>query len=225
MLHWLADVLSPPRCAACSDLLPRAGSVFCAGCAASVERCLPSRSCIAFAMYGGALAHAIRRFKYEDASYLSRPLGALLRMACRAARFTADLVVPVPLHWHRLVARGYNQSALLARVAAAEVGARLATRALIRVVDTASQAELSRAERLTNVRGAFRVRLGPVVRNRSIALVDDVVTTGATLAACADTLLAAGARSVTGVVLARTAADLSVELAGDGAASASLRIN
>jgi ComF family protein len=211
MIRWLADILSPPRCAACSLMLSRGGVVFCASCAATVERCDSTESCLAFALYGGALAHAIHRFKYEDATYLARPLGALLRMACRAARLRVDLVVPVPLHVRRLSVRGYNQSALLAYEAAHELEAPSAARALWRVVDTASQVELSRAERLANVRGAFRARSPIQVQGRSIALVDDVITTGATLAACTSALLDAGARSVTSVVLARTPTDLSLD--------------
>jgi ComF family protein len=234
MLRWLAEVLSPPRCAACSLALPHLGRVFCSACAATVERiapaafgarqsvgpaafgarllvCSPTDECIAFASYGGALATAIRHFKYEDAAYLARPLGALLRMACRAAKFRADLVVPVPLHRHRLIERGYNQSALLAREVAAELGVRLAARALARITDTAVQAELARGARHANVRGAFRVRSPRAVEGRAIALVDDVMTTGATLSACATPLLEAGARSVKRVVLARTLTDLSAD--------------
>src|SRR5882672_6157408 len=154
MLRWLADILSPSRCAACSLRLPDGGRVFCAACAATVERIarggLCSDECIAFASYGGALSTAIRRFKYEDAAYLARPLGALLRTACRAADLRADLVVPVPLHHHRLVERGYNQSALLASEVAVELGARMAPRALARVTHTAVQAELARGARHAN---------------------------------------------------------------------------
>jgi ComF family protein len=216
MLRWLADLLSPARCAACSSALPGHDRVFCAVCAATVERIDPSpqwheEECIAFASYGGALGTAIRRFKYDDAAYLARPLGALLRAACRAAKLWAEVVVPVPLHPHRLAARGYNQSALLAREVAAELDTRFAARALARVIDTAAQAELTRDARHANVRGAFRVRSARLVEGLRIALVDDVMTTGATLSACASPLLQAGARSVTRVVLARTVTDLSAE--------------
>ena len=202
-MRWLADLLSPPRCAACSAALPDSLRAFCFVCAGTVERCALSGDCIAFASYGGAMATAIQRFKYEDGAYLSRPLGGLLRGACCAAALAVDLVVPVPLHPRKLALRGYNQSALLAGEIAAELGIAVAARALARVVDTAVQAELSRSARQTNVRNAFRLRSPMEVRGRAIALVDDVMTTGATLAACSEPLLRAGARQVTHVVLAR----------------------
>jgi ComF family protein len=172
----------------------------------SVERCGPLRDCVAFGSYGGALATAIRRFKYEDCAYLSRPLGALLRAACRSGDVQADLVVPVPLHPRRLAERGYNQSALLSAHVALELRTSVAARAIVRTIDTAAQAELSRGARRANIRHAFRVRSAVPVRGRAIALVDDVMTTGATLAACASVLLDAGAVAITSLVVARVLA-------------------
>ena len=212
-------MLSPPRCAACEAAVRR-DRVFCAACSTTVERCgmgdvasvraagpfagdLSSVD-VAFGFYGGALATAIRRLKYEDRPYLARPLGELLRGACRAAGIAAKLVLPVPLHPRRLVERGYNQAALLAAHVARELGAPLDTSALVRNVDTLAQAKLSGAERQTNLAAAMAVTSRVVARAQTVVLVDDVATTGATLGACRDVLLAAGARRVIGVVLART---------------------
>jgi ComF family protein len=211
LIDRLGDWLSPPRCAAC-DIAVARDHVFCAPCASSVERCHARRAgpCetddvdVAFGDYGGALAQAIRRLKYEERPYLARPLGALLRGACRARPIEVDAVVPVPLHPRRLVERGYNQSALLAAWVATELGAPLVTSALVRDVDTAPQVELAREERRANVATAFRVACPASVEGQQIALVDDVATTGATLGACRRILLEAGARDVTTVVLART---------------------
>jgi ComF family protein len=164
------------------------------------------------------MATAIRRFKYEDGAYLSRPLGGLLRGACRSAGLAVDLVVPVPLHSQKLALRGYNQAALLANEVGAELGAPVAARGLVRVVDTVAQADLARAARQTNLLRAFRVGAIRPLRNLSIALVDDVMTTGATLSACTEPLLAAGARRVTHVVLARTPSDLSADPSSQGGA-------
>jgi ComF family protein len=117
-----------------------------------------------------------------------------------------DLVIPVPLHPRRLRERGFNQAHLL--VAEARRGgilsprARLAPLALVRVRETRAQTRLSRAERLENPRGAFAAQR-EAVRGRSVLLVDDVMTTGATLDACARACLREGARSVDAVVVAR----------------------
>jgi ComF family protein len=203
LLEWLGNLLSPPRCAACAAALARAGAAFCVPCSASIEEC-EGEGPIAFAEYGGALARAIHRFKYEDSPELGRSLGALLRRACLRRRLEVDVVVPVPLHARRLATRGYNQSALLGRHVARCVGAALVTRALVRAVDTAPQVELPREARRSNVAGAFRVVRAVLVEGRSVALVDDVSTTGATLNACQEALIAAGASRVTSVVLART---------------------
>jgi ComF family protein len=206
----LGDFLSPPRCAACDAGVPRR-QVFCAPCAASVETCsAPSDGVpaddvpLAFGYYGGALAQAIRRLKYDDRPDLARPLGELLRSACRAAKLRADVVVPVPLHPRRLVERGYNQCALLAARVATEIEAPLVASALTRIVDTQPQAALPRDGRRTNVASVFGLRAQGSVEGRMVAVVDDVSTTGSTLDACCRALLFAGARGVVKIVLART---------------------
>jgi ComF family protein len=209
LIAALRRLVAPPRCAACdAPTEPRA--TFCAPCAASVERAATvTPEEIAFAEYGGALAAAVRRFKYSGRSDLARPLGALLRRAVRDARLgpvplhDVELVVPVPLHPRKLRQRGYNQVALLAVAVADELRVPLAARALVRVRDTAAQASLDRDERAANIDGAFRARSSAPVRARHIVVVDDVRTTGATTAACRSALLAAGAARVTTVVLAR----------------------
>ena len=205
---WLADTLAPPACAACDARLDRR-AVFCASCALAV---VPAEAdpapggtlILAFAVFGGPVALALRRFKYAGRADLGRPLGHLARHAVRAAGLVADVVVPVPLHPARLAERGYNQAALLGAEVARELGAPLEARGLGRTRNTAHQARLDRAGRLTNVTGAFRVRAPARVRGLRVVLVDDVATTGATLAACSAALLAAGALSVTALVVART---------------------
>jgi ComF family protein len=219
LIRLLGDLLSPPRCAACESTVTRQ-RVFCAPCAASVERCTgePASLCagpdarnideprvhVAFGYYGGALATAIRRLKYEDRPYLARPLGELLRGACRAAEARADVVIPVPLHLRRLAERGYNQSALLAAHVARELRAPLRTSVLTRTVDTVPQVELDGDSRRQNVENAFVVNAPASLRGRAVALVDDVSTTGATLRACGRALRAAGAELVMGFTLACT---------------------
>jgi ComF family protein len=205
VLAELAGALvSPPRCAAC-DAPIGLRRAFCPPCARTVIEAppVPAERAIAPFAYGGALARAIVRFKYEGAPHLARPLGGLLLRGARAlGDFAPHLVAPVPLHATRLVARGYNQAALLAAPVARVLRASLAVRALVRTRDTPQQAALARAQRLDNVRGAFAVPAPAAVRGRRVLLVDDVCTTGATLDACAAALRAAGALEVRPLALA-----------------------
>lgn len=221
----LIDLLYPPRCAACeAQLAASSDEPFCALCGEAVEplpggcrRCgLPGPDpicgaclaappsfdrCRAGGLFGGPLADAIHEFKYRDRPALARPLGRWL--AARAALPPDAVVVAVPLSRKRRIARGYDQSALLARAFAHAAGAGRAylPGALRRVRDTSPQVGRSRADRLRNVDGAFRA--GGAVRGRDVVLVDDVVTTGATVEACAKALRDSGARSISVHALAR----------------------
>ena len=224
LLLAVKGALGPPSCVAC-DARVRSRVVFCPACAATIEpppepaEILPGardmdldferdsdprlEATVAFGAFGGALATALRRLKYEDRPDLAAPLGHLARQAARRAGLTADVVVPVPLHPRRLVDRGYNQAALLAAEVAVELDAPLLARGLVRLRNTPQQAHLDRAGRHDNMRQAFRARVPLAIRGRRVVLVDDVATTGATLTACAEALLAAGASSVTALVVAR----------------------
>jgi len=202
-----ASVLAPPRCAACDAPVARLAA-FCPPCASTVETAHDDcrGEALAAFVYGGAIAQAIVRVKYEARPDLARPLGDLLyrALASHAASFRgAVVVVPVPLHASRLAERGFNQSALLARRLARHLDAPFAPLALARRRDTPKQADLDRGARLANVAGAFRARQPLRVRDRSVLLVDDVCTTGATLEACARALVDAGSGSVVTAVLAR----------------------
>lgn len=161
---------------------------------------------LSFSSYDGELRRLIHLFKYDGMRPLAKRLGD--RVAELRPRFgEIDLALAAPLHWQRRRERGFNQAALLARRAADAWGCRFHPRALRRVRATPSQAGLSRAERLANVRGAFRVRDRAAVEGRRIALIDDVMTTGATLDACARALKRAGAKTVIAVTLARALPD------------------
>jgi ComF family protein len=153
--------------------------------------------------YGGAIAEAIVRFKYQSRGDLARPLSALLlRAVPHFQNLEIDLVIPVPLHPSRLAERGFNQAALLARPMARALGVPFLACGLDRTRDTARQATLDRALRLENVAAAFVARAPKKVSARKILLVDDVRTTGATLRACAAALRKAGASRVYDTALA-----------------------
>lgn len=187
-----AAVVAPPRCACCDAPTPERAA-FCPVCAASIEPLDEDTrrvgSLVAVGLYGGALAHAIHRLKYEDCPWLAPTLGDLLAARCVDAGCAPDLVIPVPLHPDRLRTRGYNQSALLAQ-RLARAGFPVANDILRRVRATEPQASLRRVERHRNLRGAF-VAQRPLA-GKYVMLLDDVTTTGGTLSACEDAVVAAG---------------------------------
>lgn len=198
MREWaeaLVQLVAPERCVACDGSPVQ--SAFCSPCAVSVERATDVRGVFE---YGGPVADAIQRFKYDGRSELSRPLGRLLSAEARRLRGAVDAVVPVPLHWRRRRVRGYDQAALLARPVARSLGVPLWLRRLRRIQATAQQAGLCRRDRLRNVERAFACIALP--NAPSVLLIDDVATTGATLAAATRSLRDAGAASVIPLVLA-----------------------
>jgi ComF family protein len=129
-------------------------------------------------------------------------MGEFLRAELATRPIHVDLVVPVPLAPERLRRRGYNQAGLLAAEVAVTVGGVLSTETLSRDARAAQQT-LSGAERLRNLAGAVRCASAETVRGKGVLLVDDVVTTGATLSACADALAQAGAARVSALAFAR----------------------
>jgi ComF family protein len=134
-------------------------------------------------------------------------MGRWISHAGRELLAEADALVPVPLHWRRRWTRRFNQSAMLAAAVSATSGVPIAAAALKRVKATAQQVGLSRSERAANVQGAFRVPQEgkAAVVGRRLVLVDDVLTSGATIEACARALLRAGAANVDVLVFARVA--------------------
>jgi ComF family protein len=148
------------------------------------------------------LTHA---FKYGDRLDLAPTLGRWMARAGRELTAEADALVPVPLHWRRLWQRRFNQSAALAGEISAATQVPVAHGLLKRAKATAQQVGLSRKQRAENVQGAFRVppEARAEVKNRRLILIDDVLTSGATLDACARALLRAGAAQVDALVFAR----------------------
>jgi ComF family protein len=158
------------------------------------------------AAYGGIVRDALHALKYSGERRLADPLGAAMAARWAEAAVGGDLIAHVPVHAARRAARGFDQAALLARAAARPLGLP-AVPALCRERATTPQFELGRDRRAANVAAAFAVdpARAAQVRDRWVVLVDDVVTTGSTLVACAEALLHAGAAAVSALTVAREA--------------------
>lgn len=181
---------------------------------------VPVRYAVAYLQFTaqGRVQHLLHQLKYERQPEIGEVLGRWFGAELAAVGYGAafDVVVPVPLHPVRLVERGFDQAALLAGPVAGALRLPLATRALERMRATPRQASLDRAARVSNVATAFRCLRPRAVAGRRVLLVDDVRTTGATLAACASALLVSGAATVVTLVLAsRDRAENSQEPADD----------
>lgn len=161
-----------------------------------------ARAAVRYDEIGRALVHAL---KFADRLDLAPTMGRWMANAGRELLAEADALVPVPQHWRRHWARRFNQSALLAEVIATSSGVPVAHTALKRVKATPQQVGLTRSGRAENVQGAFRVppQRRAEVAGRRLVLVDDVLTSGATVDACSRALLRAGAANVDVLVFAR----------------------
>jgi ComF family protein len=215
VLRELLALVLPPACAGCGRPVAETCAL-CAACDARLPRLAapldprpppPLAARVAVVAFSGDAEAWIHRFKYPGGALSGldpRPeavIRALAREAARAAPAGFDRLVPVPQHPRRLRARGFNPAGSIAREIARATGVALDVRALARVRHGPSQTGLDRAARRRNVAGAFRAR-GAVAG--CVALVDDVTTTGATLAEAARALAGAGARRVIAICLART---------------------
>lgn len=190
--------LDGPRCPRCALASP--GGETCGRCLARAPAYDATFAALAYEFPADALVQAL---KFRGELALAPVLGALLAARLpRGAR--PDYVLPVPLSAARLRERGFNQALEIARAVAAAAGAPLAPRLAERRRDTAAQFELTLAERETNLRGAFAC--DAALEGAEVALVDDVMTSGATLGELAATLKRAGAARVVNWVVARTAA-------------------
>src|SRR2546426_4205084 len=204
-----------PLCGACWQALERIAPPWCRRCGQplSIEglcgECRRRRRPFAYARaavrYGPIAREALHAFKFGGRRALAAPLADLLAgLGLRALPGAApDLLVPVPLHPRRERERGYNQSALLAKRLGRGWGVPVATDALGRALATAPQTDLDAAARRKNVRGAFTVRRPELVVGRHVLLVDDILTTGATVGECARCLTSAGAAAVGVLTVAR----------------------
>ena len=218
LLTRALDLALPARCVGCG----REGPPLCDRCEPALDARLELPAGIPIGLpadipepllqlewcapFAGSVRRALHELKYGGERRLAEPLGRAIARRWRRAGAGGDVLVPVPVHAERARKRGYDQAALIAAVAARELRLPMAP-ILERGRATIAQFDLDRQHRATNVAGAFRLRPGATgpapLAGRWVVLVDDVVTTGATLAACAEPLLRAGAIGVSAVTVAR----------------------
>lgn len=201
---WKTAFLAPPWCDGCGTPfeLPEPPGTRCAACLAKPPVIRKSRSCM---IYDDRSRAMILRFKHADRTDAARGFVQWLLRSGGEVLDGADLLIPIPLHPIRLFRRRYNQAGLLARGLSRLSGVPDAPLVLRRVRRTPSQGRLSRTRRAANVRGAFAVPkpMRPKIEGRTVVLIDDVQTTGATLDAAARILLRSGAAEVRALTLAR----------------------
>ena len=218
ILGRVLDLALPARCVGCGD----EGISICRACAPALDARLDRPAGVPIGLpaaiphpllqlewcapFRGTVRRALHELKYSGEQRLAEPLGAAIAHRWRQIGVGGDVIAHVPVSQERLRTRGYDQAALLAREVGRELG-RPAVEALARHRATVPQFELDRSMRAGNVAGAFRVRstARTAIAGRWIVLVDDVTTTGATLAACAQALLEDGAYAVSAIAMAREA--------------------
>jgi ComF family protein len=235
-LRLALDLALPPLCPACREPLGESAGL-CAGCWSKLSLIEPpfcarlgipftydpgpgllsmeaianppaydrARAAVRYDDVARALVH---RFKYGDRLDLAPMMGRWMARAGSELLGDAEALVPVPLHWRRLWARRFNQSAALAGAISTHCGAPVLHGALKRVRATAQQVGLNKSERAENVQGAFKVppEQKAAIAGRRLVLVDDVLTSGSTVDSCARALLRAGAAHVDVLVFARVVA-------------------
>lgn len=211
-LHVLLDLLYPPRCPFCARVLERGEEGWCAACqeelpwtgpgdAKTVESC---DACLSPLWYKDGVRDGMHRYKFDGGRGHAKLFGQLMAQ-CLQDRWErpADLITWAPLHVKRRRERGYDQAELLARRVSELTGLPV-EHTLEKIRATAVQSQTGADEvRKANVRGVYRALPGLDLTGRRVILVDDVVTSGATLAECASALRGAGAASVAGLTLAR----------------------
>ncbi len=211
-LRDLFRLFFPPTCAVCGRVLPEEGELLCTTCRWEMPLTgfarqadnpvarkfyghlpLDAASSYYYFVHGSGFRDLIHRFKYQGGWAIAQKLGAWYGAELKESGLYGgiDLVVPIPLHWLRRLQRGYNQSEYLARGIASALGVPVESHSVVRRVYNVSQTHRTKDERWENVHGIFAVRHPERLVGRRLLLVDDVLTTGATLISCGETILRA----------------------------------
>lgn len=205
-------------CSLCYSKIKYIQPFYCQKCGIPLEaggehcyRCLHPQTKIYYeylrgvCLYDDIIRKCIHLYKYRGKDYLSETLSKLLvRFIITDTQMaTADIIVPVPLHWWKQLQRGYNQAELFAINVAKALSKKVITGNLYRKRFTKAQVNLKRESRLKNVEDAFGVKHPEVFKDKTVLVIDDVCTTGETINQCAKALKKAGAKKIYGVTLAR----------------------
>jgi ComF family protein len=208
-LQGFAGLIFPHYCAACGQALYRNENILCMSCFAELPRTgfhhdpenevaqmfwgrIPAEQSTSFMYFakGSRFQNILHELKYNGQKQIGTAMGCLFGSELKNTPFsTADLIIPVPLHPSKLKTRGYNQSELIASGISEILQVPLETALITRAIDTSTQTHKSRYERWENVRHIFHCEHPEALKNKHVLLVDDVITTGATLEACASCLL------------------------------------
>ncbi len=201
----LLDLVFPPRCTGCGKV----DTAWCATCSRVLEsipvvvikKYLDESLCVASSgLHEGKLRRAIHALKYDNLPTIGEQLAHRLDVVLQQQNWTIDTIIPVPLHTTRLVQRGYNQAQILSELLAQHTGIPCEPESITRQRATQSQVTLTRVERLSNMQEAF-VADKAHIADKNVLIVDDVLTTGATLLAVASSLKNADANEIYGLTI------------------------
>jgi len=221
-LNSFLDFLLPRFCFECSDKLLPGEYLFCAECLPEIPRVPPDRLAIEFERKflgeeiisgftslflfekDGSIQKVIHEMKYQNSFNIGKTLGRIAgeELFEKAAEWNADMIIPVPIHSLRRADRGYNQSLYIAKGIGEMLFLPVKSGIVKRGKYTATQTTLNLNERKENVADAFTVKKNTPVKGKRIILIDDVITTGATITECAKALLNAGAVKVFAISVA-----------------------
>ena len=212
----LFDFILPRFCCSCKTRLSIKQDTMCDNCLSKIQRSTPSRlqreyerkflaNKIISEFYSPfvfekdkELQHAIHALKYDKRFPVGVFLGKVLATEIKSSKtnWNFDLIIPIPLHQLKKAERGYNQAYYIAKGVGSKLKVRVSDRAVKRIKYTQSQTTMNLNEREENISGAFKIRNQKTVRGKNILLVDDVITTGATISECGKVLLEAGATKI-----------------------------